>query len=68
MGTHQGGLLRGALFALVHFRALHSITTHFFSCLFISIANDTHIIGPPLIVSFAYEDFQIKFHAMSLSI
>jgi hypothetical protein len=42
---------------LTHFRVLRSITSHFPSCLFPSIANDTHIIGPPLIVSFAYEHF-----------
>jgi hypothetical protein len=57
MGTHQGGPLRGTLFALAHFRALHSIVSHFLSCLFPFIANDTHIIGPPSIVSFAYEHF-----------
>jgi hypothetical protein len=30
MGTHLGDLLGGALFALAHFRALHSTTSHFF--------------------------------------
>jgi len=53
MGTHQGDLLGGALFALVHLRALHSTVSHFPSCLFPSIINDTHIIDPLSIVSFA---------------
>ncbi len=29
MGTHQGDPLGGALFALTHFKALHSIANHF---------------------------------------
>jgi hypothetical protein len=53
MGTHQGDLLKGALFALIHLRALHFTISHFLSCLFPSIVNDTHIIGPLSIVSSA---------------
>jgi hypothetical protein len=45
-GTYQGDPLRGALFVLAHFRTLHSIANCFPSCLFPSIASDTHIIGP----------------------
>jgi hypothetical protein len=68
MGTCQGNLLQGALFALTHFKALHFIASHFPSYLFPSIANDTHIICPSSIVSFAYEHFQIEFRAIGLSI
>jgi hypothetical protein len=50
MGTHQGDLLGRALFALAHFKALCSITSHFPSCLFPSIVDDIHIIGPPSII------------------
>jgi hypothetical protein len=57
MGIHQSDPLGEALFTLAHFRALHSTTNHFPSYLFPSIINDTHIIGPPLIVSSAYEHF-----------
>jgi hypothetical protein len=57
MGTHQGDPLGGALFALTHFRALSSIVSCFPSYLFSSIVDDTHIIGPPSIVSFEYEHF-----------
>jgi hypothetical protein len=46
MGTRQGDPLGGALFALAYFRALHSTTSHFLSCLVPSIANDTHIVAP----------------------
>jgi hypothetical protein len=49
MGTRQGDLLGGTLFASAHFRALHSTTSHFLFCLVPSIANDTHIVGPPSI-------------------
>ncbi len=57
MGTYQGDPLGGALFALVHFKALCSIASHFPSCLFPSITYDIHIIDPPSIVSFTFELF-----------
>jgi len=50
MGIRQGDG-GGALFALAHFKALRSIVSHFPSCLFQSIVDDTHIIGHPSIVS-----------------
>ncbi len=66
MGTHQGDSLGGALFVLAHFRALRSIFNHFLSYLFPSIIDNTQIIGPFSIVSFAYEHFQIELHATGL--
>jgi hypothetical protein len=57
MGTRQGDPLGEELFVLAHFRALHSTANHFPSYLFPSITNDTHIIGPLSIISFAYEHF-----------
>jgi hypothetical protein len=68
MKTHQGNPLGGALFALAHFRALRSIVCNFPSCLFLSIANAIHIIGPLSIISSAYEHFETKFYAIGLSI
>jgi hypothetical protein len=68
MGLHQGDPLRGALFALAHLKALHSIVNFFPSCLFPSITDDTNIIGPPSIVLSTYEHFQIKLRAIGLSI
>jgi len=68
METYHGDPLGGALFTLAHFKVLHSITNHFLSYLFPSIANDTHIIGPHSIVSSTYEHFQIELHAKSFSI
>ncbi len=68
MGTREGDLLGRALFALTHFRALCFTTNHFLSCLFPSIVDDIHIIGPPSIVSFTYEHFQIKLCVIVLSI
>ncbi len=42
---------------LAHFRALHFIINHFHFCLFPSIVDDIHIIGPPSIILYAYEHF-----------
>jgi hypothetical protein len=47
MGTHQSDPLKGPLFALIHFKALHSTIEYFLFCLFPSIINNIHIIGPP---------------------
>ncbi len=68
MGTNQGDPLGKALFELAFFRALCFITSHFLSCLFPSIVNDTHIISPPFIVSSTYVHFQTKLYAIGLSI
>ncbi len=57
MGIHQGdpggGGGGGAFFDLNHFRALRSITNHFFS----SIVDNIRIISSLSIASFAYEHF-----------
>jgi len=50
-------LLGGALFVLAHFKVLCFTSNHFSFCLFPSILDDTHIIGPLSIVSFTYEHF-----------
>ncbi len=68
MGICQGDHLGRVIFSLTHLKALSSIVSHFPSCLFPSIVNETHIIGPPSIVSFTYEHFQIKLHAIGFSI
>ncbi len=69
MGIRQSDPFGGmGLFILAYFRALHSIANHFPYFLFSSVANDTHIIGPPSIVSSIYKHFQTKFHAIGLSI
>ncbi|KAL2634830.1 hypothetical protein R1flu_006309 [Riccia fluitans] len=45
-GTHQGDPLGGALFALAHLRALRTTASEHPLCLFPSLADDTHIVGP----------------------
>jgi hypothetical protein len=61
-----GGGVR--LFVSAHFKALHSIASLFPSCLFPSIVDDIHSIGPLSIVSFTYEHFQTELRAIGLSI
>jgi hypothetical protein len=55
MGTRQCDPLGGELFTLAHFMVLHSIASHFPFCLFPSIVNNIHIIGPSSIVPSMYE-------------
>ncbi len=61
MGICQGDPLGGVIFFLAHFKVLYFIANCFLFCLFPSIANDTHIIGPPLILSSTYEHFKLNF-------
>ncbi len=68
MGICQCDFFGGALFALAHFRALCSTTSHFPSCLFPSIIDDTQIIGLLSIVSSTYEHFQIELCVIGLFI
>jgi hypothetical protein len=67
-GIRQGDPLGDAIFTVTHFKVLHSIVSHFPSCLFPSIIGDTHIISPLSIVSSAYEHFQTEFRVIGLSI
>ncbi|KAL2649352.1 hypothetical protein R1flu_017480 [Riccia fluitans] len=46
-GTRQGDPLGGALFALAHLCALRTTASKHPLCLFPSLADDTHIVGPP---------------------
>jgi len=61
MGIHQGDPLGGALFALAHLKALRSTTNHFPYCLFPSIANDIHIIGPPPLYPMYMNTFKLNY-------
>jgi len=53
--TRQSDPFGGALFALIHFKALRLTTNCFPPCLFPSTTNNIHIIGPPSIVSYRFE-------------
>ncbi len=68
MGTYPKNPLGNVLYTLTHFKYLHSIINDFFSCLFPSIVDDTHIIGPLSIVSSTYKHFQTKLYVIGLSI
>jgi hypothetical protein len=68
MGIHQGDPLGRAQFALANFKVLRSIANHFPSCLFPSIIDDTHIIGPLSIISSTYEHFHTEFRVIGLFI
>ncbi len=57
MGTCQGDPLVGPFFTFVHFCTLHYFSRVFPSCLFPSLASDTHIFGPTHVISFAFNHF-----------
>jgi hypothetical protein len=61
MGASQGDPLGGALFALAHFKALRSTINHFPYCLFPSIINDIHIIGPPPLYPMHMNTFKLNY-------
>ncbi len=46
LSMRQGDLIGGFSFALTHYRTLLKTITHAPSCIFPSLANDTHIMGP----------------------
>jgi hypothetical protein len=45
LGTQQGNQLGGVLFVLFHLCGIHHIATTHLTCVFFSLADDTHIIG-----------------------
>ncbi|KAL2608417.1 hypothetical protein R1flu_026990 [Riccia fluitans] len=56
-GTRQGDPLGSSLFALAHLRALRTVASEHPLCLFPSLADDIHIVGPP-------EDVMPTFHTL----
>ncbi len=68
IGTCQGDPLGRPLFALVHFYTLCSFARLFSSCLFPSIANDTHIIQSISIVFQAFHHLFSQLNFVSLMV
>ncbi|KAL2610235.1 hypothetical protein R1flu_028808 [Riccia fluitans] len=64
--TRQGDPLGGALFALAHLCALRTVASKHPLCLFLSLANDTHIVGPLEVVVPAFHTLEGHLSAMSL--
>jgi hypothetical protein len=48
LGTWQGDPLGGALFVLIHFHVFHLIIATQLTFVFLSLRDDTHIVGPTL--------------------
>jgi hypothetical protein len=57
MGICQGGLVARPFFALAHFLAFHYSLKVFLSCLFPSLANQTHILSPAHVISLIIHHF-----------
>jgi hypothetical protein len=55
-----------AFFALVHFHVLHGFLKKIPSCLFPSLANDIHNIGPAHVVPLAFDHFVSQLVFMGL--
>ena len=67
-GTRQGDPLGGVLFALGHQQALRATAAAFPDCAFPSIADDTHIVGPPARVVEAFSHFVLQLALLGLSV
>ncbi|KAL2653691.1 hypothetical protein R1flu_021819 [Riccia fluitans] len=66
--TRQEDPLGGALFALAHLRALRIVASEHPLCLFPSLADDTHIVGPLESVVAAFHGLEGHLLAMGLAI
>ena len=67
-GTRQGDPLGGVLFAIGHQRALRATAVAFPECAFPSIADDTHIVGPPARVAEAFVHFDAQLALLDLCV
>ncbi|KAL2624441.1 hypothetical protein R1flu_008686 [Riccia fluitans] len=67
-GTRQGDPLDGALFALAHLRALRITASEHPLCLFSSLADDTHIVGPPMAVIPTFHTLEGHLSAVGLTV
>ena len=67
-GTRQWDPLGSVLFALGHQQALRATAAAFPDCAFPSIADDTHIVGPPARVVEAFSHFIAQLALLGLSV
>ncbi|KAL2629302.1 hypothetical protein R1flu_013988 [Riccia fluitans] len=68
LGTRQGDPLGGALFALAHLRALRTMALEHPLCMFPSLADDTHIVGPSEVVLPAFHSLEGHLSAVGLTV
>ncbi len=66
LGTQQGALLGGMLFAWAYFHTFHFIEAMHPTCVFPSLVDDTYIIGPTLCVIFTFLRLLQKFSTLGL--
>jgi hypothetical protein len=66
--THQTDLLGNYIFTLIHFHNFCSEVNLFQSCLFPCIVDDTHIIGPILVIFQAIHHFSSHLNLIGLAI
>jgi hypothetical protein len=55
LSTRQGDPLRGILFVLAHYQALLKTIAQAPKCIFLSLVNDNHIVGPMSEVTRTFE-------------
>ena len=67
-GTRQGDPLGGVLFALGHQQALRATAAAFPDCAFPSVADDTHVVGPPARVVEAFSHFVSQLASLGLRV
>jgi hypothetical protein len=55
LGTRQGDPLRGPLFVLAHYRTLLETIAQALNCIYPSLTNYIHIVGPTSEISCAFD-------------
>ncbi len=68
LGTRQGDPLRGHLFILAHHQALLKTIMQAPNCIFPSLVNDTHIMGPMNEITHAYEHLSTQLTLVGLKV
>jgi hypothetical protein len=64
----QSDPLRGTIFALAHYRTLLETFVRTFSCVFLSLANNTHIVGPIREIISIFDLFKIQLTLVGLMV
>jgi hypothetical protein len=67
-GTRQGDLLRSPLFALTHYGVFLKTIVQALGCVFPSLMDDTHIVGPMNEITHAFDHLSTQLTLVGLKV